>query len=71
VTAKYRLVRRIVGMYDGENHPITIPVGAILEMPHTRSKVGVVGVSYDGRMIRVFLQDLLDAGLVVLDGGGG
>lgn len=49
-------------MYHDETHPITIPVGAIVEMPHTRSKVGIVGVSYDGRMVRVFLHDLLDAG---------
>jgi hypothetical protein len=58
-------------MYDGESHPITIPVGAILEMSHTRSKVGIIAASYDGRMIWVFLHDLLDAGRVVLDGDDG
>ena len=71
MTVRYRLQRRIFGMYDGEAHPITIPVGAIVEMPHTRSKVGIVGVLYDDRVVRVFLHDLLHAGRVESDGSVG
>ena len=61
---KYRLVRRIVGMHPDEPNPMMIPAGAMVEIAPTRSKVGIVTASYNGRMIWVFLHDLLDAGRV-------
>jgi hypothetical protein len=68
VTVKYRLLRRIVGMYKDDSGAIMIPAGSIVEIAPTRSKVGIIAASYDGRMIWVFLHDLLDAGRVVPKG---
>ena len=62
MTVKYRLVRGIVGMYHDDSSAIMIPAGAIVEIPSTRSTVGITKASYDGRMMWVFLHDLLDAG---------
>jgi hypothetical protein len=67
VIVKYRLVRRIVGMYHDDSPPIMIPPGAVVEISPTRSKVGIISASYDGRMIWVFLHDLLDAGRIEQD----
>ena len=71
MTVRYRLVRRIVGMYHDDTHPIMIPAGAVVEVPPTRSTVGIIAASHDGRMVRVFLHDLLDAGRVEPDGDVG
>jgi len=71
VTVKYLLQRRIVAMYPDESHPMMIPPGAIVEISPTRSKVGIISASYDGRTIWVFLHDLLDAGRVEPDGDDG
>ena len=64
VTLKYRLLRRIVGMYENEIGAIMIPAGSIVEIAPTRSTVGVVTASHEGRMIWVFPHDLLDAGRI-------
>ena len=68
MTVKYRLHRRIVGMYKDDSGAIMIPAGAIAEIAPTRSTVGIVTASCDGRMAWVFLHDLLDAGTVERDG---
>ena len=64
MTVKYRLARRIVGMHKGERDSTMIPAGAIVEIAPTRSTVGIVTASYEGRMLWVFLHDLLEAGAV-------
>jgi hypothetical protein len=71
VTVRYRLLRKIVGMFKDDSGAIMIPAGAIVEIPPTRSTVGIISASYDGRMIWVFLHDLLDAGRVEPDGNVG
>lgn len=71
VMVKYRLLRTIVGMHLDERHPIMIPTGAIVETPPTRSKVGVVRASYEGRMFWVFLHDLLEASTIEPNGDVG
>jgi len=54
-------------MYKDDSGAIMIPAGAMVEIAPTRSTVGVVTASYDGRMIWVFLHDLLDAGRIEQD----
>jgi len=51
-------------MHKGAKHSTMIPAGAILEIAPTRSAVGVVTASCGGRMLWVFLHDLLEAGAV-------
>ena len=58
-------------MYKDDSAAIMIPTGAIVEISPTRSKVGIISASYDGRMMWVFLHDLLDAGRVERDGNLG
>jgi hypothetical protein len=70
VTLRYRLAWSIVGMYHDEREVTTIPAGAIVVIPHTPSEVGIVSAIHNGRMIRVFLHDLLAAGLVESDAEG-
>jgi hypothetical protein len=71
VTVKYRLLRKIVGMYHDHPNPMIIPAGSTVEISPTRSKVGIISASYDGRRIWVFLHDLLDAGRVEPNGNVG
>ena len=54
-------------MYKDDSAAIMIPTGAIVEISPTRSKVGIISASYEGRVIWVFLHDLLDAGRVEAD----
>jgi hypothetical protein len=58
-------------MYKDDRGTIMIPAGSIVEIAPTRSKVGIVTASHDGRMMWVFLHDLLDSGRVAADGKGG
>ena len=55
-------------MYKDDSGAIMIPAGAIVEIAPTRSTVGIVTASYDGRMMWVFLHDLLNAGRVERSG---
>src|SRR5437868_2622941 len=55
VTVRYRLLRRIVGMYHGDIGATMIPAGAVVEISPTRSKVGIITASHDDRMLWVFL----------------
>jgi len=54
-------------MYKDDSGAIMIPAGAMVEIAPTRSTVGVVTASYDGRTICVFLHDLLDTGRIEQD----
>jgi len=54
-------------MYKDDSGAIMIPAGAMVEIAPTRSTVGVVTASYDGRTIWVFLHDLLDTGRIEQD----
>ena len=64
MTVKYRLLRSIVGVYKDQADPIMIPAGAILEISPTSSTTGIVTASYKGRVIWVFMHDLLNAGRI-------
>jgi hypothetical protein len=48
-----------------------IPAGAIVETPPTSSTTGIVTASYKGRVIWVFMHDLLDAGRIEPTGSVG
>jgi len=57
---KYAVIKKIVGVYRDERSVTTLLPGSIMEMPPTNAKVGIVLALHDGRLIRVFLRDLLE-----------
>jgi hypothetical protein len=54
----------MVGMHQDDSGAIMIPTGSIVETAATRSTVGIVTASYEGRMLWVFLHELLEAGKI-------
>ncbi len=59
---RFRLFRSIVCLPAGDRRAITIPSGAVLQVPSACPATGIVKVLYEDRLVRVFAIDLLDSG---------
>lgn len=58
-------------MHHDDPNPMMIPAGSTVAIAPTSSKVGIVTATLNGRMVWVFLRDLIDAGRIEADGNFG